>query len=150
MMNRFGVTLVELLITILISSIAFFALTVPFVAERSQWGSGNRQTQAQRDAQLAMRAISRVARESTSFTPATGTFATLCGNQTFVSVGGQLTWTDCTGTPAVLIDGVRSQVGLFSMTAASAKLVDVQLRVDQAGGQEQESVRSQFFLRNAS
>ena len=62
-----GVTLVEVLITVVIASIAMMALAVPFVAERSFWGVGKRQTEAQRDAQLAMRTIARMGREGATY-----------------------------------------------------------------------------------
>ena len=63
-MSRRCVTLLELLIATVISTIAMFALVPPFLAEGNLFRKGQRQTEAQRDAQMAMRAIARVARES--------------------------------------------------------------------------------------
>ena len=40
-MNRCGVTLIELLITTIIGSIAMLALAVPFSSERIFWLSGH-------------------------------------------------------------------------------------------------------------
>lgn len=63
-MNRRGVTLIELLMTIIIGSIAVLAMWPPFVAERLLWNKGKRQTEAQRDAQMALRSMARFGRES--------------------------------------------------------------------------------------
>ena len=66
-MNRRGVTLIELLITIIIGAIAMLALAVPFSAERIFWLRGDTQAEAQRDAQLALRAMARVGRQSSCY-----------------------------------------------------------------------------------
>ena len=60
-----GVTLIEVLMVVVISAIAMFALVPPFIAEGSLFRKGKRQTEAQRDAQMALRAMARVGREST-------------------------------------------------------------------------------------
>ena len=60
--SRKGVTLIELLVTIVIGSIAMMALSVPFMSERIFWLSGDAQAESQRDAQMALRAMARVAR----------------------------------------------------------------------------------------
>ena len=146
-MNRRGVTLIELLITVVIGAIAFFALAMPFIAERASWGAGNRQTEAQRDAQMGMRAIARTARASSSYNAVTG-FTVACGTTTFTKVGSQLLMNNC-GTPLTLINGVKSQVASFSITPVGTKLVSVVLRVTRVGGQEDEQLQSQLFLRNA-
>jgi type II secretory pathway pseudopilin PulG len=58
------VTLIEVLVTVVISAIAMMALAMPVVAERRFWTIGIQQTQVQRDAQVALRAIAKVARQS--------------------------------------------------------------------------------------
>ena len=62
-MNRRGVTLIELLITVMIGAIAMFALVPPFIAEGNFFRKGKRQTEAQRDAQMVLRAMARAVRE---------------------------------------------------------------------------------------
>lgn len=162
-MTRHGVTLIEVLITLVIGSIAMFALAAPFVAERSFWGTGQRQTEAQRDAQLALRAIARAIREGStpSLAPgnppdATLTFNVPCGagvaNVTFSggpSFGGQLQMIDsCSGVTSTLIDGVRSRVTDLLFTGVSTKLVRVQIDVTHQN-QEHEFLVTELFLRNA-
>ena len=71
MTRQRGVTLVELLVTIIIGSIAFMALTLPFVAERATWQIGRAKAESQRDAQLALTALARTAHA--------GGFATVTG-----------------------------------------------------------------------
>src|SRR3989338_6543618 len=64
--SRRGVTLIEVLMVVVISAIAMFALVPPFLAEGSLFRKGKRQTEAQRDAQMALRAMGFAARESNS------------------------------------------------------------------------------------
>ena len=149
-MNRRGVTLVELIMTVVIGAIAFFALSVPFVAERTFWSSGTRQTEAQRDAQLVLRAIARTARQSSGYNAALGQFTTVCGTESFTAASGQLTLTDCAGNTLTLIDGFRSQVAAFSITAVGTKLVDVHVQIIRQGGVENEDLRTRIFMRNAA
>ena len=168
-----GVTLVELLIAVLISGIAFFALTVPFVAERTNWGEGQRQTEAQRDAEVALRAVERAARWGRQHFPAVGPSSTMqfiipaCagpfggfGSVTFQggpSFSNQFQMIDsCNGSAVVtLIDGVRSQVTNLAFTGITSKEVRIQLTVAhqlRAGaGQRQstETLQTEVFLRNA-
>ena len=161
-----GVTLIELLLTLVISSIAFLALVVPFVAERSFWGAGRAQTEAQRDAQMALRAIARVARGSGSYAidaDARGiTFyedpaKTVCrayfdGDP---SVGaGFLDMVDrCgAGPTATLIDGNPAQsrvTDLLITEVVPDRLVNIQLGVTH-NDREDEFLETELFLRNAS
>jgi type II secretory pathway pseudopilin PulG len=164
-----GVTLIELLITIVISTIALLALTAPFVAERSFWGIGKRQTEAQRDAQVALRAIARAAREGNAITTPLAGFS---GNTfTFTTpscpvfgitfsgdpLSGQLLMTDgCAGgLPIPLIDGVRSRVNNLVFTGITNKLVHIQLDVTHRlrttdPNVQNELLQTEIFLRNAS
>ena len=171
-MNRRGVTLIELLITVIIGSIAMLALAVPFSAERIFWLRGDTQAEAQRDAQLALRAIARVARQSTCYEIA-GT------NQVTLYAGPRVTGA-CTGgingcfrggptfgfqfqsypgacgaSPTILLDGTRSQVTALSITRPSAgsdRLVQFQLGVTNSRGtrQSSEQLATEIFLRNAT
>lgn len=162
-----GVTLVELLITIVIGSIAFMALAVPFVAERAMNLSGQAQAEAQRDGQMVMRAIARAARESTQYN--SGVFSVICagpdgifgtgddvtGTRQFIQTGTQLTLQDtCTGQTITLIDGVRSRVTTFTMTEpVNDRLVRVQLVIQHeprvGGGRIQlETMETEVHLRN--
>ncbi|MBI4167504.1 MAG: type II secretion system protein [Candidatus Aenigmarchaeota archaeon] len=165
-----GFSLIELLITMIITSIAFFGLAMPFIAERSSWGSGKRLSEAQRDAQMITRAIARVARESNDYSfPINNpghvkiTFATPCGNLSFEGGesfnNGQLHRLDeCvspTGT-AVLIDGVRSRVSEFAPTTIVAKkLVRIRLNIAHKNissftnePERNEILNTDIFLRN--
>ena len=149
-----GVTLIELLITMVIGLIAFLALAPSFIAERRFWIAGNAQAESQRDAQMALRAVARQARQSLPFfgpTPLspyqivsagpTGAIifappsgGTVCfaagpakGNQLIMMTGG------CGVGPAnqtILIDGVRSKVVEFSLAEiVPRKLVYVKIQV---------------------
>ena len=154
---RRGFTLIELLIAMLISGIAFFGLVVPFVGERSFWMSGSRQTEAQRDAQIGLRAMARVARESSLYTVNGAgdiTFTTGCGTHRFQggpTFGSQLRLIDgCAGgATRVLIDGGRSQVTTFTVTAVNSRLVRIQLVVTHQN-QGVEQMETELFLRNAT
>ena len=154
-MNRCGVTLVELLVTIVIGSIAMLALTVPFNTERIFWVSGKRQTEAQRDAQMALRAIARVARQGSAYAlnaPGDITVTAACGTSRFQggpAFNDQLLLSGtCMAQPVTLIDGNRSRVVNFTLTAVSSKLVQLQVAIAQ--GQQTESLITELFLRNAS
>lgn len=149
-MNQRGVTLVELVITVVIGAIAFSALSVPFMSERSFWGSGTRQTEAQRDAQVVLRAVARTARESTGYDSALGQFTVACGTESFAATGGQLTLTDCAGTALTLIDGASSQAAIFSITPVGNRLVDVHIKITRQGGAENADMQSRIFMRNAT
>ena len=167
--NDRGFTLVELLITALISIIVLFAMWVPFVAENSFWNRGTSQVNAQRDAQLVLNRIARSARESTSFTPSTPAAGhnrlvlnQPCGPVTFDGGpgfnGGQLQITDgCAVPPLIftLIDNVRSRVTNFTPTpvGASNKLVNIQLSVLHTNRnntyRNTETLQTELHLRNA-
>ena len=148
-MNRHGVTLIELMMTMVIGAIAFFALSVPFTAERTFWGAGNRQTEAQRDAQMVLRTIARTGRQSTGYNAALARFNVACGTESYAATNGQLTLTKCAGGTVTLIDGVKSRVAAFSITPVGTKLVDVRIQITRQGGVENEDLRSQIFMRNA-
>ena len=150
-----GVTLIELLMAVIISAIAFFPLAMPFIGERSFWGTGERQTEAQRDAQMVLRTMARAARECHAYSTGTGGFlpgATLlsfdscandpiypAGSRCFAGgpayLGGTMIFrsTNCQTIPStiVLIDGTRrSQVVNFTVTPiVPNKLVRVHLEV---------------------
>ena len=170
--SRKGVTLIELLITIIIGAIAMMALSVPFMTERIFWLGGTAQAESQRDAQMGARAIARAARQSTQYNPFSGSagwFASpaagvTCfqGGPTFNN-GSLYMYTSsgilgCAGAPTILIDGNapitrRSQVQVFSMTEiVDNKLVRVHLDVLHTRGsrQENEVVDTDIFLRNGT
>jgi len=163
-----GLTLIELIMAVVISTIAMFGLALPLISGTLSTRIGKRQTEAQRDAQLVLQAIARRARESSSFVPSGSavTFTTPCGPWQFQrgGVGGnQLIMTDGCSSPAtatVLIDGVRSQLTNFNVTNAGpsgkTRLVRVNLTmVHQLGAltdnrQEVETLQTDLFLRNAT
>ena len=167
-----GVTLIELLVTIIIGTIAMMALSVPFMSERIFWLSGDAQAESQRDAQMGLRAIARVARESTQYNPFSGSsgwFASPSAGVTCFDRGPGPAFNSlymytnnglggCLGAPIVLIDGNapithRSQVQAFSMTeTVDNKLVRVHLDVLHTRGsrQENEVVDTDIFLRNGT
>lgn len=162
-MTRRGVTLVELLMAIVIGAIALMALSAPLIAERSSWVIGQNKTEAQRDAQMALRAMARVARQGSDYAIAINalgdiTFTTPCGARRFQggpTFGYQLKLIDgCAGQTFTLIDGVRSQVISFVPTMVTAKkLVTIQLNVSRRSSAtdpriQTESLVTDLFLRN--
>ncbi len=166
-MNRRGVTLIELLMAVVIGAIAMFALVPPFLAEGNLFRKGKRQTEAQRDAQMGMRAIARVGRQSLSYSPNSPgsilVFTEPVGGQAcFQRLGNQLIVTrpNCVGgalgvNTTVLIDGVRSQVANFTMTPVTNKLVRVHLEVTHRLRttdplSEKETLETELLLRNGT
>jgi len=175
-----GVTLIELLMVVIIASIGMFALVPPLLAEGQLFRKGKRQTEAQRDAQIALRAIARVARESTGYelqvsTPGytvirffrpSGTVQCFRGgtsppppNAPFSLIVGPA----CEFHPShtVLIDGVRSRVQTFAVTPvppAPSSLFRIQLNVSHRlrgdpnpdPFSEVEQLETEIFLRNAT
>ena len=160
-MTRRGVTLIELLIAIVIGSIAFFALTVPFVAERSFWASGRRQAEAQRDGQIALRAIARIVRQSTSCTVPGGSgpqfTCTAPGGSASCfrggpSFGNQLqrySGACGSGTATILVDGNRSRVTSLTATTIATNIVRVRLQITYQN-QRTALFLTDLFLRNAT
>ena len=156
-----GFTLIELLITMVIGTIAMFALAPPFIAERRFLAIGRRQTEAQRDAQVALRAIARAARGSNTYAIAAGgakiTFTPFGGGASPCFQGGpsfssQLQWfSNCgSGSPTLLIDGNRSKVSSLVMTPITVnKVVRVLLLVTYEN-QRTELLETDLFLRNAT
>ena len=163
-MNQRGVTLIEVLMTVVIGVIAFFPLAMPFVAERGFSITGENQTEAQRDAQVVLRAMAGVARESSAYAydasvPERIVFTTPgCAGSVIFELhgGGELHWHDCGGNTFALIDGVRSQVTNLTFTPVVAnKLVRVSLTVvhsRSAGGPraQAEVLETELFLRNGA
>ena len=159
-MNRRGFTIIELLMAVVIGAIAMMALAIPFIAERSFFGTGKRQTEAQRDAQMALRALARTARMSTTYdasVPGQLSFTVpSCGTSIFERhAGGEFHLHGCSGD-LVLIDGVRSRVASFTVTPIIAnKLVRVQLQMTNRLSatdprQRSELLVTELFLRNAT
>src|SRR3989338_3702824 len=144
-MNRRGVTLIEVLMVIVISAIAMFALVPPFLAEGSLFRKGKRQTEAQRDAQMALRSMARFGRESTGyslppaptsvtvrFTPPVGGDNCFIGTPISQGGNGQFVFNPGCGDGQLilLIDGVRSRLEEMTATAiVPNKLLRVRLVV---------------------
>ena len=162
MNNQRGFSLLELLIAMIISSIALLGAAAPFIAERSFWASGKRQVEAQRDAQMALRSMARFARQGNGYViggssgNVTIVFTRPSGNVCFEGGptfnNGQLRRFDGTcGSPAptILIDGVRSKVTQLVFTSVTTnKLVNIQLQVTREN-QQNETLQTDLFLRNA-
>ncbi len=166
---RRGVTLIELLIALVISGIAMMAIAMPFVAERAFWRHGMQQTQAQRDAQLAMRAIARAARGSTGYTISSSgpskakiTFATsqVCAgnNQIFdggPNVGSGALTSQCGSNAAqYLINRPGDQTGskvteLRFQSASTSNRVHIIITVTTKNN-ESERLETDVYLRNAT
>jgi type II secretory pathway pseudopilin PulG len=164
-----GFTLTELLVTFVITAVMMTAFTAPFMAERIFWREGNQQMEAQRDAQLVLRAVARFAREAnaaTVTTPASGqTQITLtCPLDTTPVTwapvvflggpglnGGQMQMTDQRVSPArtiPLINGIKSKVQVFTASFVN-KILFVQVQVqNQDFGSE--TLETRIFLRNAA
>ena len=167
-MNR-GFTLVEMLVVVVISAISLMALSVPFVGGRVYALSGNNQAEAQRDAQMVLRAMARAGRECPQY--AVNSFGGACGitfqacpngqNACFMGgpsfKGGQLIrTTNCQTKPSpkVLINGTRSKVASFALTSVNSKLVRITLKVTHqptatSSRVESELLETELFLRNA-
>lgn len=154
MKNERGFSLIELLVTMIIASIALFATAVPFMAERSFWQRGKRQVEAQRDAHLMMRSIARAARQS-NHSSVTGNILTLtaaCGTHIFQTSGSEFQITNNCVSPAqttTLIDGADSAVTQFVPTIISSKIVKIELQITRES-KAAEQLETQIFLRNAA
>ena len=159
MKHRAGVTLIELLIAVIIGSIVMFALALPLVAERSMWGRGQRKTEAQRDAQMVMRAIARAARQSSQFSASGGLLqlsscdgASLMviqgGPQSTLSDKNQVRMTDCGGRTATLIDGQKSRATQLTFSRITGSLFKVHLEI-MRDGREKAVLETTLYARNA-
>ena len=152
---RGGFTLIELLIAIVIGTIAMFALLPPFLAEGNFFRQGKRQTEAQRDAQLALRAMARTVREGSAYNAGTNTFTVPCGGVQFEAHGdGSFHRHGCLGD-ATIIDGVRSKVSNFTITPITSRLARVHLEVTHQlratdPNQRLEILETELFLRNGA
>ena len=158
-----GFTLTEILMTFVITSVMMVAFTAPFMAERIFLREGNQQMEAQRDAELVLHAITRVARECKDAevtAPASGqTQITLsCPLDTtpvtwapVVFLGGQMQRTDQRVSPArtiLLINGIKSKVQVFTASFANQILyLQVQVNNQDFGS---ETLETRIFLRNAT
>lgn len=161
--NRQGVTLVELMVAVVISVIAILAAAMPFIAERSFWGRGRRQVEAQRDAQMALHSMARYAHQSEEYeVNGAGnriTFHypnTVCASTRIFRLGGisndQFLLEDNCASPAqttVLIDGNRSEVTNLLFTAINERLIGVRIEVTHKN-QQNELLQTELYLRNAS
>jgi prepilin-type N-terminal cleavage/methylation domain-containing protein len=161
--NTRGVTLIEVLMVVVISAIAMFALVPPFIAEGNFFRQGKRQTEAQRDAQMALRAMAFVAREATGYSTTADSVdffnTSVCGMNpvTFhADAALQDLHMHCGGVTTTLIDGVRSRVDSFTPSEIiSNKLVRIQLDVShrlRTGDpySENEVLDTDLFLRNGT
>jgi prepilin-type N-terminal cleavage/methylation domain-containing protein len=162
-MNRRGVSLVELLVTVVISAIAIMALTVPFAVERSFWGVGRRQAEAQRDAQVALRAIARIARQNSIYTPTSinpnssriqfgGSAGCFQGGPAF---NGQLQYYAAvcgTGTPTLVINGnaARSRITNIAFTTVTPNRLFLVTLTVTYNNRETEVLTTELYLRNAT
>ena len=165
-----GASLIEILVALVIGAIALLALAMPYATEKSFWNIGNRQAEAQRDTDMVLRSISRIARQGQSYTVtpvASGdkkiTFVMppgVCSSTVYFEGGsaypsslngGQFVWQDgCASPPTTvtLIDGVASKVTNFDVTTIVAnKLVKIKLSVINKN-QQTETMEKQIFLRN--
>ena len=156
-----GASLIELLLTILMASFALLAAAVPFIGAGSFRGTGRAQTEAQRDAQMALRSLLHYARSGTQYTvtsnpgDTTVTFNFLCGTRVFEGGpnfnGGTLRLVDNCQSPArtvVLIDGNRSRVNQFTASTVTTNLLALELDVRRLN-RRNETLRTQVHLRNA-
>ena len=174
-MNRRGVTLIELLMAIVIGSIAMFALAAPLLAGGQLFRKGKRQTEAQRDAQLVLRTMDRFARSGTGYdvsTPGVVSFFNVpcdlsnptgpVGTVTFEvhTATGEFHKHGCNGD-AILIDGARSKVASFTAARViptgpgSNKLVRLHLDVTHqlrttGGPTNREVLDTDLFMRNGT
>ena len=144
---------------IVIGAIAMFAVAAPLIAEGDFFRKGKRQTEAQRDAQIVLRAMARAVREASAYNVGTNTFTVPCGSVQFEAhPDGSFHQHGCLGD-VTLIDGTlnRSKVvePTFSITPVTSKLVHIHLDVThrlRAGdpGIENEVLDTELFMRNAA
>ena len=152
-----GATLIELMIVLVIGVIVMLALAIPFASEKTYWRIGSRQVEAQRDAQLILRYIERLAREASSCT-VTGTLGnnrvTLVrpGGVTVyfeggpsLAMGNKLRYNDGATTKDV-VDGVRSRVSNFAVTKTN-RLMQIDLTITYQN-ERTEILSTKIFLRN--
>ena len=156
--SKRGFTFIELIITIVISAIAMMALSAPFVAERRFWLLGTARSESQRDAQIVLRSMARAVRASNLYA-GNGVFNVTCpggsaSTRQFLRGGNQLQFVDnCPGGQTITwIDGNRSQVTNFTITALTSRLVQVRLDVTYNSGtsNQSESLITEILLRNAT
>lgn len=169
-MNRRGVTLIEVLMATVISAIAMFALAAPLIAEGQLFRKGKRQTESQRDAQIALRAVARTARQGGSY-QVTGAspshILTIYDKPGGVIIGCfqggpvfgsqfQTDTTACSPASPALIDALRSRVTSFTVTPVIPnKLVRIRLDVSHRlqtsdSYTENELLETELFLRNGT
>jgi prepilin-type N-terminal cleavage/methylation domain-containing protein len=159
-MNRRGMTLVELLVTLVIAGIAFSTIVIPFATERAFWKVGERKAEAQQSAEVVLRAMGRHGRHASqfaittigpqtilTFTPISGSAMIFRGGPAFN--GGQLIMQDISNS-GVLIDGVRTKVTNYTVTTLIPnRLVRVRLEVQHvADANRKEVMETEIHLRN--
>jgi hypothetical protein len=154
--------LIELLIALVMGALVLMGLTMGFVSDRALWSAGIAQSESQRDAQVALRAIARAARESNGYTiTATpdstqlnfaGPFGGLCVEGGAAFEGGRLALHDDCAAPVsttYVIDGLRSRVTTFFVTPISTRLIRIQLEVAYRD-RGTELLETEVLLRNAN
>ena len=159
--GQWGVTLVEMLLTILMSTMVFLSLTMLLSTAQAVRGSGENQSEAQRDASLVLGTMARIARQSRGYTISlsgskiTFTSSGACspsfqGGPAFGVGGGQVQMSDGCSTPTttLLIDGAWSRATQFQLTFVSASVVHAKVQVTYRGRQN-ELLETDLFLRNA-
>ena len=162
---------------VIISTFALIGVSLILVKGIVASGAGTRQAGSQQDAQLALRGIARVARESKNYvvnTPNDVTFfappqvvdslthgggaGAFCLGWQIRSVGQILELSfvgaGCPISPPPWIDGNRSKVAQFTVTGVSAQIVRIHLDVTHQLGandprQEMETLNTEIYLRNA-
>jgi prepilin-type N-terminal cleavage/methylation domain-containing protein len=152
--SQAGFTLIEILMTLIITTIALIAVSGPFMAERRFWSNGMKKAMAQRDAHMILRAMEQSVRESEGFTVTefgdsdtltlTGTCAPVFTGGP--SLSGKLNKTDCNGS-LDLVEGARSMVTEFNVSSVVAdKLVNVRIHV--VSDLMDEVLETQMYVRN--
>ena len=157
-----GITLVELLVTIVMSTMVFLSLSMLLSTVQAVRGSGEDQSEAQRDASLVLQTLARAGRQSTGYTislnGAKVTFTSgACspsfqGGPTIGPGGGQVQMSDGCPSPTttLLIDGARSRATQFQMTSVSPnKVVHARIQITYRG-QQNELLETDLFLRNGT
>ena len=160
--GQWGVTLVEMLVTIVMSTMVFLSLTILLSTAQSFRGSGENQTEVQRDASLILKTMAHIARQSTGYTislnGAKVTFTSgACspsfqGGPTIGPGGGQVQMSDGCSIPTttLLIDGAWSRATQFQMTSVSPnKVVHARIQITYRGLQN-ELLETDLFLRNGT
>jgi prepilin-type N-terminal cleavage/methylation domain-containing protein len=150
MMNKKGITLIEMMVGIIIFSIFILAVGMILVSSGKFWNSGWTQVKLQSDASYAFTRIEKVTREASRVLTNPGGGSTL---QLTKEIGGITEWTkvlQLNGNTLKLdseniISGISNLSFAYQAGSATAVIVNLTLQEDDS----QVVFRTTIFLRNS-